>query len=272
MPVRIVTLRTEGSCRMPSDSAIVNGGLLRHLHVSSDPSQASNVIGKRFTKNVVGPARSNSAVTPALMPWMAAEMILFTDETPTVPVYAGYTPAETRRALKRKEEPSYMGTFSSARRYVMHTFANTQSALMKKRVSQYMLGADCPLCRGKRLRRESLSVKFAGYDIAEISSLALSRLADVVRPYAATQKQDERHPEKAIVTQRIACDLAARLEVLLELGLGYLSLERSIPKLSPGELKVCASLPGSIESVRCRQLPKTFAGWTGGTNVASGRN
>ena len=47
-----------------------------------------------------------------------------------------------------------MGTFSSARRYVMHTFANTQSALMKKRVSQYMLGADCPVCRGKRLRRE----------------------------------------------------------------------------------------------------------------------
>lgn len=38
--------------------------------------------------------------------------ILFTDEQPTVPVYAGYTPAETRRALKRKEEPSYQGTFT----------------------------------------------------------------------------------------------------------------------------------------------------------------
>ena len=45
-----------------------------------------------------------------------------------VPVYAGYTPDEVRRALKRKEEPSYMGTFTGARRYVLHTFANTQSA------------------------------------------------------------------------------------------------------------------------------------------------
>jgi excinuclease ABC subunit A len=35
--------------------------------------------------------------------------ILFTEEQPTVPVYAGYSPAETRRALKRKEEPSYQG-------------------------------------------------------------------------------------------------------------------------------------------------------------------
>ena len=68
------------------------------------------------------------------LPKKDRDWILFTDEQPTVPVYAGYTPAETRRALKRKEEPSYMGTFTSARRYVLHTFATTQSALMKKRV------------------------------------------------------------------------------------------------------------------------------------------
>src|SRR3984957_3555137 len=82
--------------------------------------------------------------------------LLFTDEQPTVPVYAGYTPAETRRALKRKEEPSYQGTFSSAKRYVLETFANTQSSLMKKRVAQYLISAACSLCHGKRLRRESL--------------------------------------------------------------------------------------------------------------------
>ncbi|HEX8172345.1 MAG TPA: excinuclease ABC subunit UvrA [Thermoanaerobaculia bacterium] len=171
------------------------------------------------------------------LPKKQRDWILFTDETPTVPVYAGLTPAETRRALKRKEEPSYMGTFSSARRWILHTFANTESALMKKRVSQYMIGVDCPQCGGKRLRRESLSVKFAGHDIAEISALPLSRLAEVVRPYAKETKVDDAHPEKAIVTHRIACDLAARLDVLLDLGLGYLSLERSTPTLSPGELQ-----------------------------------
>jgi len=44
------------------------------------------------------------------------DWILFTEEQPTVPVYAGFTPAETRAALKSKTEPSYQGTFMGARR------------------------------------------------------------------------------------------------------------------------------------------------------------
>ncbi len=88
--------------------------------------------------------------------------ILYTDEQPTVPVYAGFTPAETRTALRRKTEPSYMGTYTGARKYVLHTFATTQSAQMKKRVARFMHGAACPVCDGKRLKREALSVTFAG--------------------------------------------------------------------------------------------------------------
>jgi excinuclease ABC subunit A len=174
------------------------------------------------------------------LPQEERDWILFTDEQPVVPVYPGYTPEETRRALKRKEEPNYMGTFSSARRHVLHTFANTQSAAMRRRVMQYMLATDCPMCGGKRLNPASLSVKFAGMDITELSRLPLSRVAELVRPYAqgtTSGSGDAHHPEKALVAQRISQDLAARLEVLLDLGLGYLSIERSTPTLSPGELQ-----------------------------------
>ncbi len=122
-----------------------------------------------------------------------------------------------------------MGTFTSARRHVLQTFANSPSALMRKRAAQYMVNAECPLCHGKRLRRESLSVTFAGLDFAEIVALPLARLAELMRPYTK--------PGGSLVVQRIAEDLLARLAVLVDLGLGYLTLDRSTPTLSPGELQ-----------------------------------
>ncbi|WP_212006091.1 excinuclease ABC subunit UvrA [Chitinophaga sp. HK235] len=175
------------------------------------------------------------------LPQKDRDWILFTEEQPVAPVYPGFTHEEVKRAIKQKVEPSYMGTFSGARRYVLHTFANTESASMKKRVSQYMESTECPVCKGKRLQPASLSVTFAGMDIGEIARLPLSRLAALMRPYAegkaAHSKKEKAHPERQIVTQRIAADLVGRLEVLLDLGLGYLLIERSTPTLSPGELQ-----------------------------------
>src|SRR4051812_47515622 len=119
------------------------------------------------------------------LPKKDRDWILYTEEQPTAPVYAGYTPEETRRAVRKKEEPSYMGTFTGARRYVLHTFATTQSALMKKRVSRFMVGSLCPVCHGKRLKPEALSVTFAGVDIGELSQMSLNRMSEVLAPAAA---------------------------------------------------------------------------------------
>ncbi len=176
------------------------------------------------------------------LPKKDRDWILFTDDQPVVPVYAGFEADEVKRALKRKMEPSYHGNFSSAKRHVFYNFANTQSPAMKKRVAKYMISAECPECDGKRLRRESLFVKFAGLDIAEISKLPLKKFTELLKPYAdgtsiALAKLGKEFPEKAMVARRIAEDLISRISVLIELGLGYLALDRSTPTLSPGELQ-----------------------------------
>lgn len=172
------------------------------------------------------------------LPKKQRDWILFTEETPTVPVYGGLSPAQTRDALKRKLEPSYQGTFTGARRYVLHTFTHSQSALMKKRVSQFMVGAACEVCAGKRLKREALSVTFAGLDIGEFSQLPLTRLAQTLEPVAAgKQVGKELSAEKRLAAQQLAQNLLGRLNTLIDLGLGYLALERSTPTLSSGELQ-----------------------------------
>lgn len=212
-------------------------------------------------------------------PWQALpekdrRWILFTEETPTVPVYPGLTPAETREAIEKKMTPGYMGTFTGARRYVLHTFATTQSALMRKRVSRFMEGRPCPVCRGKRLKPESLAVTFAGIDIGEFMARPVSRLAELLLPvsrgdfsahrggaetdsdvtrrdragrassgkasHAATpdvRRTPALSQEKQLAAAQLARGILARLDQLQKLGLGYLSLDRATPTLSAGELQ-----------------------------------
>jgi len=172
------------------------------------------------------------------LPKKTRDWILFTDETPTVPVYPEYNIEQTREAIESGEKPNYMGTFTSAKNFILNSFATTQSPRTKKRVSQFMQISECPECHGKKLKRESLSVKFAGLDIGELSQLTLTEMALKLEKTARTKVVNETpNREKAIVAQRIASDILSRVEALTRLGLGYLSLERTTPTLSPGELQ-----------------------------------
>lgn len=162
------------------------------------------------------------------LPKKDRDWILFTEDQPHVPVYAGFTSKEVKAALKSKMEPSYHGNFSSARRYVLETFSNSKSELMKKRVSRYMVNALCPVCFGKRLKKDALAVTFDGRDIAEMSEVTLKELHAIMLPHL-------KDPD--IAKMRIAEDMVGRLEVLIDLGLSYLTLSRTTPTLSPGELQ-----------------------------------
>ncbi|GCD97960.1 excinuclease ABC subunit UvrA [Embleya hyalina] len=153
------------------------------------------------------------------LPKAERDWILFTDDQPVVTVH----PVRDASRIQR----DYQGTYSSARRIVLKTFATSKSATQRKRVERFLRGGPCPICHGRRLRPASLAVTFAGYDIAALVALPLTEAARVL----AEAKPDG----EAAAT--IRADLVARIAVLVELGLGYLGMARETPTLSSGELQ-----------------------------------
>ncbi|MEU6266161.1 excinuclease ABC subunit UvrA [Saccharopolyspora shandongensis] len=152
------------------------------------------------------------------LPQAEREWILFTDEQPVVTVHP-------ERTAERIQRP-YQGTYQSARRYVLHTLATTQSTTLRNRALQYVEVLPCPACDGSGLRPEALAVTFAGATIADLAALPLTVLAEKLRA-----EQDDS------VARVVVEDLLARIEALVELGLGYLAMDRATPTLSAGELQ-----------------------------------
>ncbi|MFF8261371.1 ABC transporter [Streptomyces virginiae] len=153
------------------------------------------------------------------LPATDREWILFTEEQPVVTVHPV-------RDADRIQRP-YQGTYMSAHRYVMRTFSDSKSASLRARAEKFLADSPCPVCEGRRLRPEALAVTFAGRTIAELAALALTDL-DAVLASASLDGEAARV---------LADDLRSRIGPVTELGLGYLSLDRTAPTLSAGELQ-----------------------------------
>jgi excinuclease ABC subunit A len=175
------------------------------------------------------------------------DWLLFTEEQPVVQVH----PKRDRVAKP------YKGRFWSARQFVLHTLADSQSETQRRKVLQFVESGPCGLCGGTGLTRAALAVTVGGHSIAELNALPLTGLADVLRPIAtitdagpATSRASSgEHTEVAVAISR---DLLTRVEVLVGLGLGYLALDRATPTLSPGEsqrLRIATQLRSGLFGV-----------------------
>ncbi len=112
--------------------------------------------------------------------------------------------------------------------YLRDNVDEARSDSYREYMMSYMSAAPCPVCRGKRLRPESLAVKVGGLSIADFTALPLNRALSAAINLKFTERE-------ALIAERIRREIAERLEFLCAVGLNYLSLNRSAATLSGGE-------------------------------------
>jgi len=128
----------------------------------------------------------------------------------------------------KDREVTYKHRFSGVNSHVLHTYENTSSNTSRKWAEAFMRHMDCTACGGGRLRPESLAFKFSGKSIDELTRMDLSSLRSFINDVKLTDRQ-------AVIAQPIVKEIAERLDFMLNVGVGYLNLDRSARTLSGGE-------------------------------------
>lgn len=124
----------------------------------------------------------------------------------------------------------YKIEFEGISNFIKNQFDESSSTSIKRWAKEFMDEIECPECHGSRLKKESLYFKINEKNIADLSQMDISELANWF------QNLDENlsDKQKAIAIE-VSKEIKARLQFLLDVGLNYLSLNRSSKSLSGGE-------------------------------------
>jgi excinuclease ABC subunit A len=123
---------------------------------------------------------------------------------------------------------SYNTQYEGAVPYLQRRHSEAESDYMRDQIEGYMREVACPDCGGARLKPESLGVTVSGRNIFELCDLSIARAAEAL----VTLELSERD---RMIAERVVREVNARMQFLLDVGLDYLSLNRSAGTLAGGE-------------------------------------
>ncbi len=123
---------------------------------------------------------------------------------------------------------SYKTAWEGFATNLQRRYSQTSSESVKWDIERYMRTADCPVCRGKRLKKEALAVTVGGKNIADICDMAVDEIADF-SDFSFFGKTEH------MIADSIIKEINSRLSFLRNVGLGYLTLSRNAATLSGGE-------------------------------------
>ncbi len=131
-------------------------------------------------------------------------------------------------------QSSYSTSFEGIIGNMKRRYQETQSDYIRMKIGEFMAQKPCPECGGKRLRKEALGVTVDGKNIIQVTSWPVNRTLDWVR-YLASSTDTPFNTRDQAISERILKEILARLGFLVDVGLDYLTLERSASTLSGGE-------------------------------------
>ena len=124
----------------------------------------------------------------------------------------------------------YFVSFDGVIKYLQAVMENDDSAASQKWAAQFLAEKECPECHGQRLKREALSYRIWGKNIAEVANMDISELNEWL-----SHVEEHLDTQNATIAHEILKELKSRVQFLLEVGLDYLSLNRQSATLSGGE-------------------------------------
>jgi excinuclease ABC subunit A len=126
-------------------------------------------------------------------------------------------------------EVKYKHRFGGLYEHIWHTYENTSSSKKRRRAESFMREMDCSACGGGRLKTQSLHYKIAGKTIADLANMDLDQLRDFVEDVPFDNERQQR------IAEPIVKEVKERLDFLVGVGVGYLTLDRPARTLSGGE-------------------------------------
>ncbi|MGD0003628.1 MAG: excinuclease ABC subunit UvrA [Anaerolineaceae bacterium] len=134
---------------------------------------------------------------------------------------------------RNDRQTSYRTTFEGVIPNLERRYRETNSDFIRNRISEFMSDRPCPSCKGKRLRPEAMAVTVDGNNIVEVTAWpVLSTLDWVERLFSGETPLNSR---QQAISERILKEIQSRLGFLVNVGLDYLTLNRSAASLSGGE-------------------------------------
>jgi excinuclease ABC subunit A len=165
------------------------------------------------------------------------DLVLFGMEGQRIAVSWGKAGSESHGTFGMKWE----GVIPS----LMRRFRDTESEQARDSYRKFMSEQSCDACAGRRLRPETMAVRVGGKSIADVTSMTVRAAMDHVHALALPKAQ-------ATIAAGVVRELDARLSFLLNVGLDYLTLDRSATTLSGGEaqrIRLASQLGSELSGV-----------------------